>query len=133
MIEFEENGFEEIKRGYVIETDLEYYADLHNQRNAYPLEPKQPGKPWKVHIQIVEQIWLQKRPRNGSKWSTEYHICYYVSNCSSWSVVFKSSVCHLVKPGKTPVFKMASKMTACYKNASRKENKKMHVLFSFYA
>ena len=45
MIEYEENGFEEIKRGYVIETDLEYYADLHNQRNAYPLEPKQPGKP----------------------------------------------------------------------------------------
>ena len=44
---------------------------------------------------IVEQILLQKRPRNRSKWSTEYHICYYVSNCSSWSVVFKSSVCHL--------------------------------------
>ena len=43
---------------------------------------------------IVEQIWLQKRPRNGSKWSTEYmyHICYYVSNCSSWSVVFEANL-----------------------------------------
>ena len=56
---------------------------------------------------------MQKRPRNWSKWSTEYHICYYVSNCSSRSVVFKSSVCHLGKPGIITLFKMASK-TAAY-------------------
>ena len=30
-------------------------------------------------------------------WSTEYHICYYVSKCLSWSVVFRSCVCHLDK------------------------------------
>ena len=72
-------------------------------------------------LYIMEQIWLQKRPRNGSKWSTEYYICYYVSNCSSWSVVFKSSVCHLGKPGITPVFKMASKMAVSYRNATRNE------------
>ena len=46
----------------------------------------------------------------------EYHICYYISKCSSWPVVFKSSVCHLGKPGITPVFKMASKMAARYRN-----------------
>ena len=55
---------------------------------------------------------IEKRPRNGSKWSTEYHICYYVSNCSSWSVVFKPSIFQLGKPGITPVFKMASKTAA---------------------
>ena len=49
----------------------------------------------------MEQIWLHKRPRNGSKWSSEYHIYYYTSKCSSWSVVFKSSDCHLGKPGIT--------------------------------
>ena len=46
----------------------------------------------------------------------EYHICYYTSKCSSWPVVFKSSVCHFGKPGITPVFKMASKTAASYKN-----------------
>ena len=65
---------------------------------------------------------IAKWPINGSKWSTEYQFCYYVSNCSSWSVVFKSSVCHLGKSGITPVFKMASKTVACYRNAPRNEN-----------
>ena len=65
---------------------------------------------------------IVKGPRNGNKWSTEYHICYYVSNCSSWCVVFKSNVCHLGKLGITPVFKMASKMAASYRNAPRNEN-----------
>ena len=45
-------------------------------------------------------------------WSMEYHICFYISKCSYWSVVLKSSVCHLGKPCITPVFKMASKMAA---------------------
>ena len=48
-------------------------------------------------------------------WSTDYHICNFISKCSSWSVVFKSSVYHLGKPGITPVFKMASKTAARYK------------------
>ena len=52
----------------------------------------------------------------------ENHFCYYVSNCSSWSVVFRSSVCHLGKPGITPVFKMESKMDASYRNAPSHEN-----------
>ena len=45
-------------------------------------------------------------------WSMEYHICFYIPKCSYWSVVLKSSVCHLCKPCITPVFKMASKMAA---------------------
>ena len=49
-------------------------------------------------------------------WSTEYHMCYYISKYSCWTVDFKSSVCHLGKPGITPVFKMASKMAASYRN-----------------
>ena len=49
---------------------------------------------------------------------TEYHICCYtrISKCSSWSVVLKSSVFHLGKPGITPVFKMAPKMAAISQN-----------------
>ena len=46
----------------------------------------------------------------------DYHICYYISKCSSWPVVFKSSVCHLGKAGITLVFKMASKAAASYRN-----------------
>ena len=49
-------------------------------------------------------------------WSTEYHICYYISKCSSWPVVFKSSVCHFGKSSITPVFKMASKTAASNRN-----------------
>ena len=45
-------------------------------------------------------------------WSVEYHICFYIPKCSSWSVVLKSSVCHLGKPCITPVFKMAFKMAS---------------------
>ena len=45
-------------------------------------------------------------------WSMEYQICFYIPRGSSWSVVLKSSVCHLGKPCITPVFKMASKMAA---------------------
>ena len=45
-------------------------------------------------------------------WSMEYHICFSIPKCSYWSVVLKSSVCHLGKPCITPVFKMASKMAA---------------------
>ena len=37
------------------------------------------------------------------------------------SVVFKSSVCHLGKPSITPVFKMASKTAASYRNVPRNE------------
>ena len=48
--------------------------------------------------------------------STEYHIWYYTSKCSSCPVVFKSSFCHLGKPGITTVFKMASKTAATYRN-----------------
>ena len=40
----------------------------------------------------------------------------FVIKCSSWPTVFKSSVCHLGKPGITPVFKMASKTATSYKN-----------------
>ena len=47
--------------------------------------------------------------------SAEYHI-------SSWSLVSKSSVCHLGKPVITPVFKMASKTAASYRNGIRKKN-----------
>ena len=36
----------------------------------------------------------------------------YISKCSSWPVVSKSKLCHLGKPGLTPVFKMASKTAA---------------------
>ena len=57
-----------------------------------------------------------------SKWSKEYHICYFISNCLSSSVFFKPSVCHVGKPGITPVFKMASKTAASYRNATRNEN-----------
>ena len=49
-------------------------------------------------------------------WSTEYHICYYISKCSSWPVVFKIKRLPLGKPGITPVFKMASKTAASYRN-----------------
>ena len=63
-------------------------------------------------VRACKLIRAQKRPRNGSKWSTEYHICHYVSKCSSGSVVFKSSVCHLGKPCINPVFKMAPKTVA---------------------
>ena len=49
-------------------------------------------------------------------WSTEYHICYYTPKCSSWPVVFKSSICYLGKHGITPVFKMASKTAPSYRN-----------------
>ena len=38
------------------------------------------------------------------------------------SVVFKSSVCHLGKPCITPVFKMASKTAASYRNVPRNKN-----------
>ena len=69
-------------------------------------------------------------------WSTEYHICYYISKCSSWSVVFKSSVCHLGKPGITPVFKMASKMAASYRNDPRNKyaclNQILSIIFFFF-
>ena len=37
-------------------------------------------------------------------------------------LVFKSSVCHLGKPGITPVFKMASKTAASNRNAPRNTN-----------
>ena len=49
-------------------------------------------------------------------WSTEYHICYYISKCSSWSVVYKSSICHFGKSDITPIFKMASTTAASYRN-----------------
>ena len=55
---------------------------------------------------------IDRRPRNGSEWSAEYHSCYYVSKRSSWSVVFKLIVCHLGKLCIIPVFKMASKTVA---------------------
>ena len=48
--------------------------------------------------------------------STEYHVCYYISKCSSWPVGFKSSVFHLDKMCIIPVLKMASKTTATYRN-----------------
>ena len=35
--------------------------------------------------------------------------CYYTPKCSSWSIVFKSSICQLGKHCISPVFKMASK------------------------
>ena len=68
-------------------------------------------------LSLVEQISGLSRGL-----STEYHICYYISKCSSWPVVFKSSVCHLGKPGITPVFKMTSKMAASYRNDPWNDN-----------
>ena len=98
-------------------------------------------------LKLVQQIWLQKSLEigvSGLRSTTfvivyrvphlllciEYHICYYVSNCSSWSVVFKSYVCHLGKPGVIPVFKMVSKTAISYRNAPRNTNA---CPFSFYA
>ena len=52
----------------------------------------------------------------------EYHICYYVSKCLSWPIVFKSSVSYFGKPDITPVFKMTSKMAASYRNDPRSNN-----------
>ena len=49
-------------------------------------------------------------------WSMEYHICFYIPKWLSWSVILKSSVCHLGKPCVTPVFKMVSKMAAISKS-----------------
>ena len=67
-------------------------------------------------------------------WSTEYHIPYYISKCLSWPVVFKSSICHLGKPGITPVFKMASKMATSYKNDPWNNNACLNqiLLITFY-
>ena len=60
----------------------------------------------------------------------EYHIRYYISNYSSWSIVFKSSVCHLGKPGITPVFKMASKTAASYRNDPWNNNACLYQILS---
>ena len=37
-------------------------------------------------------------------------------------VVFKSNICHIGKPGLIPVFKMASKTVASYRNDPRNNN-----------
>ena len=70
-----------------------------------------------------------------NKRSTEYNICYYVSTCSSWSVVLILSVCHLGKPCITPVFKMPSKTAASYRNDTRNKNVrpvfKLCIIFGF--
>ena len=63
-------------------------------------------------------------------WSTEYNIFYHISKCSSWPVVFKSSVCHVGKPGITPVFKMASKAAASYRNDPLNNNACLNQILS---
>ena len=62
--------------------------------------------------------------------STEYHICYYISKWSSWPIVFKSSICHLGKPGITPVFKMASKTATSYRNDPGNNNACLNQILS---
>ena len=69
-------------------------------------------------------VWLSRG------WSTENHICYYISKCSSWPIVFKSSVCHLGKTGITPVFKMASKTATGYRNDPRNNNACLNQILS---
>ena len=87
------------------------------------------------HWKLPSTIGLHKRPRNVNKWSTKYHIFYYISKCSSWSVDFKSSVCHFCKSYITPVFRMASKTTANYRNVPRNKNAcpifNLYIMFGF--
>ena len=49
-------------------------------------------------------------------------VIMYQNVCLQWSVVFKSSVCHLGKPCITPVFKMVSKTAASNRNVPRNKN-----------
>ena len=49
-----------------------------------------------------------------------------ILKCSSWPVVFKSSVCHHGKPGITPVFKMASKTAVSYRNDPWNNNARLN-------
>ena len=80
----------------------------------------------KVYLPF-SSVRVQYKKENKSK----SHLLLYIkilSKYSSWLVLFKSSVCHLGKPGITPVFKMASKTEAGYRTGII-----MHVWSKFYS
>ena len=43
---------------------------------------------------MISINWL----RNLSRWSTEFHICFYIPTFSSWSVVLQACFCHRPAP-----------------------------------